>query len=375
MSKIHNPFMVYGYAGPEYFCDRETETRKLSDALYNGRNVTLMSPRRVGKTGLIHNVFYTLQNKYPDAVCFYVDIYATRSLADFVKAFGETVLGTLDKISDKVKGTAYQILTHCKISYSSEHLLGGSVTLEFSKEDTEATLRDIFAYLMQADKEIYIAFDEFQTINDYPETNVEALLRTYVQQCPTLHFVFSGSKAHMMSAMFDTPHRPFFRSTEKMTLGVVDREKYYLFAQHHLQAVMTVLPQETFNFIYQSFEGHTWYVQYILNKLYSQSLAVIEIQDVEECIQEIVLENTNDFQRQCRMLTNNQYALLRAIACSHTVKSINGAEFIRKYDLPATSSINKALRYLVDNEFVYQYPDGYQVYDRFFALWLKRQNL
>ena len=55
MNRITIPFLVYGYAGPDYFCDRKEDTQKLISALRNGRNITLMSPRRMGKTGLIKN--------------------------------------------------------------------------------------------------------------------------------------------------------------------------------------------------------------------------------------------------------------------------------------------------------------------------------
>lgn len=55
MNRITNPFLVYGYTGPDYFCDRKEDTQKLISALRNGRNITLMSPRRMGKTGLIKN--------------------------------------------------------------------------------------------------------------------------------------------------------------------------------------------------------------------------------------------------------------------------------------------------------------------------------
>ena len=51
MKELENPFVVYGYVSPIYFCDREQETYDLITALSNGRNVTLMSPRRMGKTG------------------------------------------------------------------------------------------------------------------------------------------------------------------------------------------------------------------------------------------------------------------------------------------------------------------------------------
>lgn len=42
--KPYNPFLVYGYNSPEYFCDREKETDKMISALLNERNLTLISP-------------------------------------------------------------------------------------------------------------------------------------------------------------------------------------------------------------------------------------------------------------------------------------------------------------------------------------------
>lgn len=63
MKELENPFVVYGYVSPTYFCDSEQETFDLITALSNGRNVTLMSPRRMGKTGLICNAFHQLQQR------------------------------------------------------------------------------------------------------------------------------------------------------------------------------------------------------------------------------------------------------------------------------------------------------------------------
>ncbi len=79
----NNPFLIYGYNGPEFFCDRIEETRNLISALENGRNVTLMSPRRMGKTGLINNVFYHVKKDNPEVKCFYLDIFSTNTLKDF----------------------------------------------------------------------------------------------------------------------------------------------------------------------------------------------------------------------------------------------------------------------------------------------------
>ena len=52
-----NPFLIEGYHSPEYFCDREQETMQMKQALFNGRNLTLIAPRRMGKSGLIISDF------------------------------------------------------------------------------------------------------------------------------------------------------------------------------------------------------------------------------------------------------------------------------------------------------------------------------
>lgn len=67
--KLVNPFIYQGYESPEYFCDREAETATLLSHLKNGRNVTLISPRRIGKTGLIKNAFFYLEEEENDTVC------------------------------------------------------------------------------------------------------------------------------------------------------------------------------------------------------------------------------------------------------------------------------------------------------------------
>lgn len=102
MSDVSNPFLIYAYAGPKYFCDRIEETEHLISALRNGRNVTLMSPRRMGKTGLIQNVFHQIRRDYPEAVCFYMDIFSTTCLDELLPfSSGQTVIGKLDNLSQK----------------------------------------------------------------------------------------------------------------------------------------------------------------------------------------------------------------------------------------------------------------------------------
>lgn len=76
---IVNPFVVGRYVSDRYFCDRQKETAFLIKQIENGRNVALISPRRMGKTGLIQHCFNQPRLK-DDYYTFFVDIYAATSL-------------------------------------------------------------------------------------------------------------------------------------------------------------------------------------------------------------------------------------------------------------------------------------------------------
>lgn len=73
-NQLRNPFIYEGYEGPEYFCDRTEETEKVMSHLQNGRNLTIVSPRKIGKTGLIKYTFHQIKETNKDAICIYTYI-------------------------------------------------------------------------------------------------------------------------------------------------------------------------------------------------------------------------------------------------------------------------------------------------------------
>ncbi len=85
-----NPFPITAYRGPDYFCDRGKETAQLREALMNGRNTTLFSPRRMGKTGLIHHLFALLKHEKCQTI--YVDIFGTEDLNGFINRLANAAL-------------------------------------------------------------------------------------------------------------------------------------------------------------------------------------------------------------------------------------------------------------------------------------------
>ena len=113
-----NPFITRGYAGAEYFCDREKETHDIVNLLSNGNNIALISPRRLGKTDLIRHCFAQseLKEKY---YTFLIDIYATSSLRDFVNTLGKAIL---DELKPRGKKTWEKFIMRIRQSLSMRFL-------------------------------------------------------------------------------------------------------------------------------------------------------------------------------------------------------------------------------------------------------------
>ena len=331
-----NPFVLTGYVSPDYFCDRQKETDKIISALLNGRNITLTSPRRMGKTGLIHHVFHNMQENN-DVKCFYVDLYQTDSLELLVKKLADTIPG---------------------------------FKVDVEPGQAEYSLSEIFAYMEQSDYRCFVAFDEFQTIAGYADKNVEALLRSYIQRLTNVNFIFSGSQRHVLENMFVSASRPFYQSTQMMPLGTIDENAYYMFSSEKMRKIGQSIDRDTFDYIYTKLSSHTWYVHTLLNRLYETGLETINKSIVDEILSDILLENEGTFQTFLRLVTPIQTRVLYAIASEGSIKEIQGQAFLTKYQLGAASTVKTAVKSLVDKELLLDNNGEYQLYDRFFGLWL-----
>lgn len=371
--KPNNPFLIAGYHSPEFFCDRKAESSTILEALYNGRNITLIAPRRMGKTGLIHHVFYQLKELKSDVVTLYMDIYSTQSLGDFVRLFANTVLGQLDSVPQKALNRIGQFIRSCRPVFTFDEITGTpKVTVDVSPTEEESTLKEIFDYLGSSEKRCYIAIDEFQQIAEYPEKGVEALLRSYIQFLPNVNFIFAGSKQHVMQEMFTSSKRPFYQSTQLLTIGTVNRDEYADFAMAHFAKNNLQLPREVFDAIYDKFDGHTWYIQNLLNRLYGYNRDV-EMASITYAMEQIVAEQSYSYADLLKAYPAGHVRLLKAIAQEGCVKEVLAGNFISKHKLRAASSVSSALKKLVANELVYQTTDGYIIYDRFMGEWLRNQ--
>ena len=360
---MKNPFVTKGYVGPEYFCDRIKETEDLVKMLTNENNMALISPRRIGKTDLIHHCF--AQPEIRDSYyTFIIDIYATNSLADFVEVFGRAIFEELKPLGKKVWERFYQTIK--------------SVQQQISFDINPATtLDEIFTYLGSADKPCLVAIDEFQKITDYPNgQNVEAALRTHIQRCPNATFLFCGSKRHLMTEIFLSPSRPFYQSVVTMGLDAITKDKYSEFAVRQFAAYGKTLDADVVQQVYQRFDGVTAYLQRVMNVLFMNTLRGerCTVDMIEEAIDFIINLNSEHYETLFSQMSEKQRVTFLAIAAEGRAKNISSGQFVRKYRLVSSSSVVSSVRGLLEKDFITYDHNEYYVYDYFFPIWLRKRG-
>lgn len=371
-----NPFVTNGYAGPEYFCDRSSETKTLVELITNGNNVALISPRRLGKTDLIHHCFNQDSIK-KHFHTFIIDIYATGSLNEFVHLFGKAILDELKpkgkKALEKFLNTLKSI--HSEITFDINGIPSWGIGLG-NLSSPEITLDEIFEYLRTADKHCMVTIDEFQQITQYPEKNVEATLRTHIQRCPNATFIFSGSQRHLMGEMFISPSRPFYQSVTIMNLHPIPKDNYWKFAEPQFaKGGGRKLEHDVFETIYDKFHGVTANIQKILNILYikTEKGKACTSETIEPAIDSYIELSSDTYETMLKQMPDKQRNTFIAIALEGRAKNISGSKFVNKYNLTSASSVMSAVKGLLEKDFITYEENEYYVYDQFFQIWIEKR--
>lgn len=370
---IANPFVTSGYVGADYFCDREQETDALVSLLTNGNNVALISQRRFGKTDLIKHCFAQpkIARRYHT---FVIDVYATDTLSDFVNCLGRAVLDALKPRGRRVWERFLGLLKSMRTGISYDANGTPSWTVELGElANPSVTLDEIFTYLQTADRPCLVAIDEFQQVTKYSEGNLEALLRTHIQNCPNAKFVFAGSQRTLMGAIFTSPSRPFYQSVSVVNLDRIPCVAYVEFCRRHFSAGGRILDEGVVEALYARMDGVTYYMQKVMNALYMRTRrGRVTMEMLDAAVDFAIGFASAIYEDMVYQLPTQQKKVLYAIAREGKVENILSGGFASRNRLRSVSSVNSAVKGLLERNVLTHERGRYSVYDKFFEIWLKR---
>ena len=375
MKRVKNPFIVSGKIEPEYFCDRVEESARLIKSLTNGNNLVLISPRRMGKTGLVQ-FCYDKPEISDNYYTVFIDILHTTSLREFTFLFGKSIFESIMPLGQKMLTTFVQTLRSLSGKFSVD-LVTNMPTFNVELGDIThpaLTLEEIFAYLEKADRPCIVAFDEFQQIVNYPEKNIEALLRSHVQRASNANFIFAGSEYHIMQKMFMSSSRPFYNSADTLELKAIDLDEYIRFVSRLMGEGHRQVSPEIIQAVYRLYQGNTYAMQKTFNELYSI------LNEEETCTFDTLVTAINNvldskgpmFREQLSGINDKHKPLLYAIAQDGEAERLTSAGFVKRHKLASASAVQYSTTQLLSKGILTQLNGKYSVNDPFFALWIRR---
>ena len=371
-TEITNPFVTGGYLSPEFFCDRAEETKRLMDAILSRRNITLISLRRMGKTGLLRHVKYQLEHTKKAFIVIYADLLPTMNVNEMLNA----VSSALYRVRKSEKNFLERMLNYMsslRPRLTMDPLTGEpSIELKLeSPSDISSGLEQILKLISEIKQNIVFMFDEFQQIANYPEKNIEALLRSVIQTYPAVPFIFSGSSKHMLENMFMSPGKPFYQSSELMYLDRIRENEYRNFILENFEHGRRSIHENSITKVFDWTRLHTYYVQYVCNLLYEKGGKKIKDIEVNDIFHQIITDFEPQFINYRNLLPAHQYRLLKAIAVEDGVTQPTSGNFINRNDLTSASSVSTSLKALADKEMIVYDQAKWKVYDVFLSRWLE----
>ncbi|MCK4422665.1 MAG: ATP-binding protein, partial [Candidatus Omnitrophica bacterium] len=217
---MKNPFAYGKEVSGENFCNRKEEIKELSQDVNNSQNVIIFSQRRFGKTSLIKEVLRRCKAK--GVIVVYVDLYSVLTEEDFVhlyaRAVSETIFG---KVKKRLRD-ATMFFKRIRPSFSIDQTGQLSWSIDIKKEHILPSLEDVLEsinrYIENKKKKGVVCFDEFQQIGQFKTDKLEKMMRSSFQKHKNISYIFMGSKRHLISEMFNSPHRPFYKSGKPFPL-------------------------------------------------------------------------------------------------------------------------------------------------------------
>ena len=290
--------------------------------------------------------------------------------------FGKAVFERLKSKKTQHWETFFQTIKSLRPAFKLDAFTG-EPSFEFgigAIERPETTMEEIFSYLEAADNPCIVAFDEFQQIAEFQEKRTEAMLRGMIQNCSNTSFIFSGSKQHTISQMFHSKARPFYQSAQLMELQPLNCDVYADFATELFSKYEKSLNRDVVNQVYNDYNGTTWYLQMMMNELFSLTPVgeTCDITKLQTARQNIIEIQDGVYQTQLSMLSPKQKQLLQAIVQEGIIKSVTSAAFIKKYSLDGASSVQSAMKGLIEKALISTVDSQYHIEDYFFAEWLKK---
>ena len=373
---MNNPFKYGGIVRGPHFADRSEEIQELAREMENNNRVFLVSPRRFGKTCMLHNLAETLENK--GMACAYIDLNAYPDLRGFAAALATGTAKALETDRDRLLKlfTGFRKLRP-KLSMDMEGNVNAGLELAETgeKDAVEAMIEGLARAESLAEKKkkrLAVIVDEFSDIGKYDGGTVEKALRSEIQKQEQVGYIFSGSEQTVMLDMVRDSKRAFYKLGRIMKLGPIKRDTYIAFICGWLEKGGYAVEKRDVERILEIGDDVPYNIQRLCNAMWERAMESKKVDSelVEQLPKVVARQDSAHYEMLWQAATQPQKTLLIALSEDEEALPFS-KDFQLKHGVGPSSSIKASLESLAKKGILYKTLEGrYRFVDRFMPFWI-----
>ena len=372
MKKI--PFVYGKSSDSDNFTNREEEIQQIKANFLSLINTTIISPRRWGKTSLVAHIADIIRAENKTYKICMLDIFNVRTELEFYEYFAKEVLKATssrwDEMAENAKSFLSHLLPKITLSPDSHAEISFGIEWEAIKKNPDDILNLPEAIAKAKKINIIICVDEFQAINNFPESLAfQRKLRSKWQHHHNVCYCLYGSKKTMLLDIFSNASMPFYRFGDIVFLQKIENKKWGEFIEKRFKETGKTINIKDAELLAELVDNHSYYVQQLAQQAWLRTKTVCTHDIINDALQSIKNQLSLLFIGRVEKMTISQLDFLK---CSLNGEiAFNSQENLKKYRLGSSANIKRIKDSLISQEIIDITDRKVEILDPIFKLWLK----
>ena len=368
------PFIFGRIATDENFTDREKETEHLVNNFESLINTVIISPRRWGKSSLVHRAADIAMRADKNIRICTIDLFNVKTEEQFYTVLARNLIhGTSSRWEEAVEN-AKKFFSRLVPKISVGAGPGNEISIDFDWEEMKSNpdeILDLSERIAEAKGvKIVVCIDEFQNIAEFEDPLFfQRRLRAHWQRHKKVSYCLYGSKRHMMMEVFTDSSMPFYKFGDIFFLNKIDTEHFIPFITERFSSTGKSITEDASRNIVSLADNHPYYVQQLSQLSWLRTSGQCDVETVVKAHLSLVEQLSLLFSNLMETLTFQQTCYLHALIAGE--KSITSAETMYRYHISSATAASRSLKALIKKDILDSTSGEISFQDPIFEYWLR----
>lgn len=368
------PFIFGRIATDENFTDREKETEHLVNNFESLINTVIISPRRWGKSSLVHRAADIAMRADKNIRICTIDLFNVKTEEQFYTVLARNLIqGTSSRWEEAVEN-AKKFFSRLVPKISVGAGPGNEISIDFDWEEMKSNpdeILDLSERIAEAKGvKIVVCIDEFQNIAEFEDPLFfQRRLRAHWQRHRKVSYCLYGSKRHMMMDVFTDSSMPFYKFGDIFFLNKIDTEHFIPFIIERFSSTGKSITEDACRKIIALADNHPYYVQQLSQLSWLRTSGQCDVETVVKAHLSLVEQLSLLFSNLMETLTFQQTCYLHALIAGE--KAITSAETMYRYHISSATAASRSLKTLIKKDILDSKSGEISFQDPIFEYWLR----